>query len=48
MAPEEAIAMQMDGFRGELITTDDAEYETARAVWNGGVDRRPRRRHQPE
>jgi FAD/FMN-containing dehydrogenase len=44
---EEAIAMTamtttMDGFRGELITADHADYDTARAVWNGAVDRRPR------
>jgi FAD/FMN-containing dehydrogenase len=34
--------MEMDGFRGELITPDNADYETARAVWNGAVDRHPR------
>jgi FAD/FMN-containing dehydrogenase len=34
--------MEMDGFRGELITVDHADYDTARAVWNGSVDRRPR------
>ena len=32
----------MAGFRGELITADHPEYEAARAVWNGAVDRRPR------
>jgi FAD/FMN-containing dehydrogenase len=32
----------IDGFRGELITSDDTNYDTARAVWNGAVDRRPR------
>jgi FAD/FMN-containing dehydrogenase len=34
--------MQMDGFRGRLITADHTDYDTARAVWNGAVDRRPR------
>jgi FAD/FMN-containing dehydrogenase len=32
----------IDGFRGELITADHTHYDTARAVWNGAVDRRPR------
>src|SRR5262245_22443823 len=34
--------MQIDGFRGALITDDHPEYDAARAVWNGSVDRRPR------
>ncbi|WP_234363562.1 FAD-binding oxidoreductase [Streptomyces sp. TN58] len=34
--------LQIDGFRGRLITADHAEYDTARAIWNGAVDRRPR------
>ena len=33
--------MQIDGFRGELITADHPDYDTLRAVWNGTVDRRP-------
>jgi len=28
-------------FRGELITTADAAYESARKVYNGMIDRRP-------
>src|SRR5262245_44301926 len=34
--------MEIVGFRGELITADHPEYDTARSVWNGTVDRRPR------
>jgi len=35
-------AMQIPGFRGDLITPDHHDYDGARAVWNGTVDRRPR------
>ncbi|HEX4981321.1 MAG TPA: FAD-binding oxidoreductase [Ilumatobacteraceae bacterium] len=35
-------AMQIPGFRGVLITPDHHDYDDARAVWNGTVDRRPR------
>lgn len=34
--------MDIDGFRGRLITAEHPDYDTARAVWNGAVDRRPR------
>ncbi|WFB11280.1 FAD-binding oxidoreductase [Streptomyces sp. LX-29] len=34
--------MEIGGFRGRLITADHPDYDTARAVWNGAVDRRPR------
>jgi FAD/FMN-containing dehydrogenase len=34
--------MEIDGFRGQLITADHADYDSARTLWNGAVDRRPR------
>src|SRR5262245_11080598 len=34
--------MEIDGFRGAVITPDHPDYDVARAVWNGAVDRRPR------
>ena len=34
--------LQIPGFRGDVITPGDDEYEGARLVWNGNVDRRPR------
>jgi hypothetical protein len=34
--------MEIHGFQGELIAADHAEYDAARAVWNGTIDRRPR------
>jgi FAD/FMN-containing dehydrogenase len=33
---------QIPGFRGDVITPERDEYDGARAVWNGAVDRRPR------
>ena len=35
-------AMQIHGFRGFLINPDHDDYDGARAIWNGAVDRRPR------
>jgi FAD/FMN-containing dehydrogenase len=35
-------ATQIPGFRGILITPDHHDYDDARAMWNGAVDRRPR------
>ena len=34
--------MQIPGFRGNVIVPDHHDYDDARAVWNGTVDRRPR------
>jgi FAD/FMN-containing dehydrogenase len=35
------IVLQIDGFRGRLIGAGDVDYDVARAVWNGAIDRRP-------
>ncbi|HET9325773.1 MAG TPA: FAD-binding oxidoreductase [Candidatus Eisenbacteria bacterium] len=34
--------VEIDGFRGQLIQAGHADYDIARAVWNGAIDRRPR------
>jgi FAD/FMN-containing dehydrogenase len=40
--PTTTTAQEIDGFRGRLIRADQADYDGARAVWNGAIDRRPR------
>jgi FAD/FMN-containing dehydrogenase len=39
---KQPILVEIDGFRGRLISADHTEYDSARAVWNGAIDRRPR------
>ncbi len=41
MSAPTTVSMQVPGFRGELIDPDHPDYDDARAIWNGGVDRRP-------
>jgi hypothetical protein len=36
-----AIATLRTSFRGELIGPGDAEYDRARRIWNGAIDKRP-------
>jgi hypothetical protein len=33
--------MELDGFQGAVIEPGDDDYETARQIWNGHIDRRP-------
>jgi len=35
------IAQLRDALRGQLVLPDDSQYESARRVWNGAIDKRP-------
>jgi FAD/FMN-containing dehydrogenase len=39
---EEYAMMTLDELRGRLISAADPDYDIARAVWNGAIDRHPR------
>ncbi|MDN3292540.1 FAD-binding oxidoreductase [Streptomyces ficellus] len=39
--PEEAVEAFRSRLDGRLVTPDDLDYDTVRAVWNGGIDHRP-------
>ena len=36
-----AVAALREHLHGPLVSPDDADYNTARRVWNGRIDRRP-------
>ena len=40
--PAQSIEQLKSSFRGELITETDAAYESARKVYNGMIDKRPK------
>jgi FAD/FMN-containing dehydrogenase len=42
IAGQAANVTQIGGFRGRLIGADHADYDSARALWNGAINRRPR------
>lgn len=41
MTPEDALRALADGFDGEVIRPEDADYESSRRVWNQLIDRKP-------
>ena len=40
-ASKQPTVVEIDGFRGRLISAGDGDYDAARALWNGAIDRRP-------
>lgn len=40
-ASEQATRALASGLRGELLLPEKPNYEAARGIWNGAVDRRP-------
>ena len=38
---ETALAELTAGLRGRLVGRDDPDYDEARKIWNGSIDRRP-------
>jgi hypothetical protein len=41
MIDDEALRHFRSRLRGQLIGPSDADYDSARAVWNGMIDKRP-------
>jgi FAD/FMN-containing dehydrogenase len=39
--PEDVLEEFQSGFRGRLVAPGDDDYDTARRIWNGTIDRRP-------
>jgi FAD/FMN-containing dehydrogenase len=37
-----AAVKQISGFRGRVLTSDDAGFDAARSIWNGAIDRKPK------